>query len=358
VRELQAEGHEVSLYGTGGPNLLALGQVQYSTVADMMVIGFDKAILKIPMLMRLAKQLEKAIYELKPDLILTVDYNGFNLRFAKRLKNCPIPIVQFVSPQYWVWQYSRAYTLRDYFDKVLCILPFEEKQLRDIGVNAVYIGNPVVDNIKYKHVDKASFFAAHGLQQGKLTIGLVPGSRPVEVGYMLPVMAEAARRLGNTAQFVLAKADVISTELLESHTHGLDVKIIAGETHDIMANSDILWICSGTATLEAGIIGTPMIIMYNSSPFNLFVIGRLTKLRMFGLPNIIAGRYVLPELLRKTLTPEILLEKHTDMIGRLGEVHESLKYLNDMFGGMNPIRNAAGEILKTINENEELINVR
>jgi lipid-A-disaccharide synthase len=219
----------------------------------------------------------------------------------------------------------------------------------------------VVDNLKFNYSNKAEFCKANGLDEHKLIIGLIPGSRPVEVGYMLPVMAEAARRFakpagsndGNRAQYVLAKADTIKDSLLEQYTHDLDVKIISGQTHDIMKYADILWICSGTATLEAGIIGTPMIIMYNSSPINLFIIGRLTKLRMFGMPNIIAGRYVVPELLNKTLTPEMLLKHNEDMLGRLDEIRNELKYLDEMFSGMNPIKNAAAEIIKTIEEHKQ-----
>ena len=357
VRELK-KTCELEISGSGGPRLAAEGQRQLCTVQEMAAIGFDQAIRKIPMLLRLAKSFEREIAANKPDLILTVDYTGFNLRLGKRLHKYGIPIVQFVSPQFWIWHYSRVKSLRKYFSKVLCILPFEEEMLKKEGVNGVYIGNPVTDGLHFKYINKDDFYTAHNLDPAKLTIGLVPGSRRNEIKLLMPVIIEAAKRVNiSEVQFVLARADSVPEETLLSHIpEGLKVDILVGETHDIMKYSDILWICSGTATLEAAVIGTAMIILYKSSAFNVFIIKLLTSLRMIGMPNIISGRYVVPEVIGRDCTPENLVKKHYEMLPVLDGYRRDLAHISEMFAGRTPIKTAADEILKSINTATEQIN--
>jgi lipid-A-disaccharide synthase len=359
VREIKTLSgcSEIELYGTGGVNLLQLGQVQLCDVQSMAAIGFDAAVRKIPLLYKLAKQLKAKIDEVKPDAIILVDYSGFNLRFAKllykgRQKDSP-PVIELVAPQVWVWHYSRVKTLAKCFDKVLCILPFEEKLLRSEGVNAVYIGHPITDNIKFHHESKESFCNAYGLDPAKPIIGLIPGSRIREVTSLIPVMTEGIGILrekgGELPQFVLAQADYITDELLYQHLpQGLGVKVVKGATSDVMKFSSILWICSGTATLEAAIIGTPMIIMYKSSFINLIIAKMLTSLRMVGLPNIIAGELIVPELLVHHCTGENLIKAHEAVSAEAEKYRERLAAVGKQFEGLEPMKNAAKEVLAMI----------
>lgn len=350
LSELQ-KTYSVELFGTGGPRLASLGQKQLATVQEMAVIGFVGAIKKIPFLMKLAKNIGKTIESEKPDAILLVDYTGYNLRLAKKLAKYNIPIIQFVSPQFWIWQYSRVYTLRDYVDLVLCILPFEEAQLRNEGVNAVYIGNPVVEHLSTKYENKESFKNHYNIADDELIIGLVPGSRPKEIKILMPVFAKALEVFGSQhkCKFILAKADNISENdikcwLEKAH----NVEIVSGITPDVMKYSDLLWICSGTATLEAAILGTPMIIMYDAPAVDVFLIKLMTNLRMIGMPNIISGKYIVPELLKEECNPESLVKKADEMIAKLDSYRLSLKPISKMFTGKTPIKTAANEIIKLI----------
>lgn len=353
VNELR-KSRNVEIYGTGGPLLKALGQIQYATVEDMAVIGFVEVFGKIRFLLKLAKKIEQELHKVKPDLILMVDYPGYNLRLSKKLHKYGIPIVQFSAPQFWIWHYSRVKTLKAYYQKVLCILPFEENILKKEGVNAVYIGHPVVEGIKFKYDGKDEFIEANSLDKSKQIVGLIPGSRHKEIKLLMPVIIEAAKRCEGVS-FVLAKAQSVPEEMLKAYIpEGLDIKIVDGQTHDVMKYSDILWICSGTATLEAGIIGTPMIILYRSNIVNVILIKLMTSLRMIGLPNIICGRYVVPEVIGKDCTPEKLLSTHKEIISDPSKWRAELKPLAEIFVGRTPVKTAAEEIIKSI-ENEQSI---
>jgi lipid-A-disaccharide synthase len=180
----------LELYGTGGVHLAALGQIQAANVKELSVIGFVSIIKKLPLLLSLANKLKKLILEVKPDLVLLVDYKGFNLRFAKRLKGLGVPVVQVVAPQVWAWGYSRVKLLKEYFDKVLCVLPFEEALLRNEGVNAVYVGHPVVEELKGLKKDRPDFLKRFFGEDSdnRPIICLAPGSRVREINSLVPVM--------------------------------------------------------------------------------------------------------------------------------------------------------------------------
>jgi lipid-A-disaccharide synthase len=339
------------LSGTGGAALAALGQKQYANVSELTAIGFVDVIKKIPFLIKLAARMEAHIKQDAPDVILLMDYAGFNLRFAKRIKKYNIPVVLFAAPQVWIWHYSRVKTLAKYFDKVLCLLPFEEDLLRKEGVKAVYIGHPASDTLGYASPDRESFCGRFSLDPKKTVVALAPGSRPREIRYLMPVMISAAKTLEGEkpAEFILAKANSVPREAIQAYIpEGLNVKIVEGETPEIFKHADIIWICSGTATLEAGILGTPMIILYKAPLIDVLIIKLLTNLRTIGLPNIILGNMAAPEVLGKECTPENLLRVTAEVLEKSGEYRAMLAPLNELFASKTPLKNAAQEILELI----------
>jgi lipid-A-disaccharide synthase len=355
VREMLTRmeaGTVLEISGTGGAALAALGQVQIATVSELAVIGFVGVLKRLPFFLRLAGRLEAHIAEDRPDLILLMDYTGFNLRFAKRIHKYRIPVVQFAAPQVWIWRYSRVKTLAKYFDKVLCLLPFEEALLKKEGVKAVYIGHPASDTLTVRCPDRKSFCERFNLAPDKPIIAVAPGSRRREINYLMPVIISAAKTLKAedfSCSFILAKANSVSEEDLASYmTEGIDIKIADGETPDIFRYADLIWICSGTATLEAAILGTPMIILYKAPKLDVLIIKLLTKLRMIGLPNIITGEEIMPEVIGKLCTPENLIEKTRELLDKNNEYRSALAPLKDMFAGHSPLKNAAEEILKLI----------
>ncbi len=337
----------VELYGTGGKHLANLGQKQLYTVEQMAAIGFVGALKLVPFLLKAAKVMIAEIERIKPDVILLVDYSGFNLRFAKKLKKFDIPVVELVAPQVWIWHYSRVNTLRDYFDKVLCVLPFEEPLLRSEGVNAVYIGHPITDTLNLKYKDREEFCKKHNLSPDNMIIAIAPGSRQKEIKAIIPVAGKAALHYPQF-QYIIPKADSINDEdILSILPDGINVKIISGETQDVFKYADLLWICSGTATLEAAILGTPMVILYTASEIDFIVAKLLTKLRMVGMPNIILQYAAVPELLGRHMTAENLITTTEKMLPELDMYRERLVPVAEMFKGRSPMKTAAQEVLKS-----------
>jgi lipid-A-disaccharide synthase len=354
VREIAAVSPSLQIYlaGTGGAALAELGQEQLATVAELAVIGFVGAVKKLPFFLRLASRLESYIAQNPPDIILLIDYTGFNLRFAKRIKKYNIPVVQFTAPQIWIWHYSRVKTLAKYFDKVLCLLPFEEDLLKKEGVKAVYIGHPATDSLIVTSPDRESFLKRFGLSADKPVIAIAPGSRVKEIKYLMPVIIDAALTLkaeGFAADFILAKANSIPLEMIESYIPSdLGITIAEGETPTIFNYADLIWICSGTATLEAGILGTPMVILYKAPRLDVLIIKALTKLRLIALPNIILGREAVPEVTDKRCTSENLIKKTKEILDKKEEYRRALAPLKDMFADRRPLKNAARETLELI----------
>lgn len=332
----------LELSGTGGEKLRSLGQKQLFTDKDMAIIGFDGVIKKLPFIFRMFREVEKAVREEKPDAVILVDYPGFNLRMAKRLKKYGIPVIYFIAPQFWVWNYKRIFTLRDYCDLTVSIFPFETEALTKEKVNSVYVGNPVIDNVRFAYNNKEKFLKSAGLLPDKPVIGILPGSRLHEIANLMPAFAGASEKYSGEFQFIASRAESIPEDYMEKYSGGL--RFLPGAQYDIMKYSDFIWACSGTVTLETAIMKKPMIIVYRSSGFNLFLARRLTRLRMAGLPNIMSGYELLPEAIGREITPEDIIRCTEKAFSNLGGIKNGLEKISSQFTGMTPSKTAAAEI--------------
>jgi lipid-A-disaccharide synthase len=245
--------------------------------------------------------------ERRPDALLLIDYPGFNLRFAGKAHRAGIPVIYYISPQVWAWGRGRVRTIRRVVEKVFCILPFEQEFYRQHGINAAYVGNPLLDTAR-PELSREEFYARCGFPPATPVLGLLPGSRRQEIERILPVMLEAARMLkeqNQDLQFVLALAPHVDkeriTEMIESC--GLEVSLVENAPYDVMAHSQVVLVTSGTATLEAAIIGTPMCILYKTSWLS-YLIGRmLVKVKYIGLVNLVAGKKIIPEFIQHEARP-------------------------------------------------------
>lgn len=340
--ELKKLYPNLELCGTGGAKLKSIGQKQYFTDKDMAIIGFDGVIKKLPFIFKMFRTLEKAVREEKPDAIILVDYPGFNLRMAKRLKKYKIPIIYFIAPQFWVWNYKRIYVLRDFCDLTLSIYPFETDALKNAGVNSVYIGNPIIDNMKFVYEDKEAFLKSAGLSGKKPVIGILPGSRFHEISSLLPIFAEASNQYADKFEFVVSKAANISSEDITKYSAGLP--FVSDAQYDIMKYADFIWACSGTVTLETAVMKKPMIIVYKSSRLNFFIAMRLSSLRMVGLPNIINGSLLVPEVLGWDIKPADIVSATEKAFSDIDNINAGLEKISSQFVGMTPCETAAGEI--------------
>lgn len=342
VRAL-SEKYELTLSGTGGPDLLKLGQKQLYDVNDLSVIGLDEAIKKLRFLFKVRDKLVEELKSNRPDAVILVDYPGFNLRFAKEVKKLGLPVIFFISPTFWAWNYKRVYKLRDYCDLVLCIYPFEEDILRKEGVNAKYIGNPLKSQMEFKCADREEFLKKGNFEPDAKIIGMLPGSRKREIEALLPIMVQSAIALPEY-EYVVGAADGVDEEFIKEKIKGTRIRFATGLTHDIMKHSDLLWVCSGTATLESAIIGTPLILLYKISKLTYHVGRMVYRLKYIGMPNIILDKVVVPELVQSDCT-SFNLVRYTDKVNdNLETIRKELKSVGEYFPDDDASQIAAGEI--------------
>ncbi|TCK59570.1 lipid-A-disaccharide synthase [Seleniivibrio woodruffii] len=334
---------ETEVSGTGGAGLKALGQKQFYDINEMNAIGIDEAIRKLPFLLKVRDRLVAEIKQNRPDAVILVDYPGFNLRFARYAKELGIPVIFYISPTFWAWHYSRVKKLKQFCDLVLCIYPFEPEMLKKEGVNAVYVGNPLKKQINIKCADMSEFLAKGNFSGEKPVIGLLPGSRRREVESLLPVMVETAKALP-MYDYVIGVADTIDEGRVRELIKGTQIRLATGLTHDIMKYSHLLWICSGTATLEAAIIGTPMVLMYRTGALTYALGQFIVRTKYIGMPNIIMKKAVIPELIQGDANARNLANFTKKIEDSYETVKADLKTVGDYFPDTDASAEAAKEI--------------
>ena len=298
-------------------------------IRDSAVMGFADVITVLPMFLRKQAHLKRHIREERPDVLLLVDFAEFNMPLAKFAQKHGVPVVYYIPPKAWAWRAKRAQKLAKWADVVASIFPFEAEFYRNAGANAEFVGHPLVDFAQTPLSTQAARthlnLSKSGDAENTPVIGLMPGSRRSEIRHILPVMLSAAANVAQVypnAQWILPLAPGISRERIakcqrEQNSSGPQVppiKIVEDATYPAMRASTLLWVTSGTATLEATCIGTPMIIVFRTASLNWHIVKALTPLERSGLPNLIAGQDIVPELLQTELTPTALAELSLDFL--------------------------------------------
>jgi len=305
VRALQ-ERVEARLFGLGGQRMQKAGVELVAENSAIAIVGITEVLGKAPTVWRLLGRLEKESERRRPKLAILVDSPGFNLRLAKRLKAQSVPIVYFISPHVWAWKQWRIHTIRKRVKKMLCIFPFEEEYYRQRGVEAEFVGHPQVDEVRATQT-RSEFAARHNLDAARRIIALLPGSRRNELRYNLPTMLDACRLIAanQPAQFVLALAPTIRAEDVTPLVKAdVTVRVVENETYNALAAADAAMISSGTATVEAALIGAPMVVVYRLAPTTALLLKRLVRTPYFSMVNLIAGRRVVMELFQNDFTAE------------------------------------------------------
>ncbi len=334
---------EVHFWGMGGPEMAAAGVEVVVPMADLQVHGVIEVLPNLFRLFRAFRRLIEEAERRRPAWALLVDFQDFHLRLARELKRRGVRVIQMVGPTVWAWRPGRVQALRKVLDKLLVIFPFEEAIFREAGIDADYIGHPLLDLVRVS-IGRAEFMAQQGWAPDTKVIGLLPGSRPTEVRRLLPIMLESVRslRASRDVQPFVVRAATIAEAIVRSMaaTHGLpDLPIVSGPAkYDWMANADLLIVASGTATMEAMLVRTPMIVVYKLHPLNWWIARRFVRVRYASMVNILAGEMVVPELLQDACTPtavarlafELLdrpdrrrriVERYLDVINGLGCLH-------------------------------------
>jgi lipid-A-disaccharide synthase len=301
-RALRAAAPGARLFGMGGGRMAAAGLDVMADIRDTAVVGFSEVVRRLPLLRRTYGHLVAALASEQPDVLVLIDYPGFNLRLARVARERGVPVVYFIPPQVWAWRPGRLQTIRQRVSLVIAVFPFEHALYASAGVPVQFVGHPVLDTLPAAPT-RAAARRQLGLDEASVVIGLLPGSRSQEIERLLPPMADAARRIVAVrpeVRFVLALAPSVSRALVDRHlAGGPPVDVVEDQTYAVMRSSDLLLATSGTATLEAALLGTPMVVCYRLSAVSERIASVLVRVPWVSLVNLVLGRQVVPELCRR-----------------------------------------------------------
>jgi lipid-A-disaccharide synthase len=306
VRELGLRQPGLEVFGLGGERLAAQGGELLAHVKDLGVVGLLEVVSHLRSLRRVFERLLSEVDRRPPDVAVLIDYPDFNLRLARKLRRRGVRVVYYVSPQVWAWRRGRLDTIRKTVDHMLVIFPFEEALYREAGVPVTFVGHPLVDLV-HPPADQRGFLKGLGLDAERPVLALLPGSRPKEIAHNLPPLAGAIERLAGERpelQFLLALAPALSSRTVAGALGSLPVRIVANQALGVLASATVSVVASGTATVEAALLGAPMVVVYRLAPLTYLLGRRLVKVPHFAMANLIAGERVVPEVIQRELTPE------------------------------------------------------
>lgn len=359
VRSLKSKNSDLQFCGMGGSELASLGVEIIFDAAKVSVVGFFEVFSHLKDIWHAQRLLRQRLATDPPDLLILIDLPDFNLLLAKKAKKLGIPVFYYISPQLWAWRSGRVKTIKARVDKIGVILPFEEEFFRERGVEAYYVGHPLLDTVK-TGVTKTQFCKLHDISDKARCIGLFPGSRKREVSSLLPIFLSAAKSLQDNSPdkiiFFIPKASTIGSHEFDAaglpgYQQNLDIRIIEDNRYDMMAACDAVVTASGTVTLELAILEVPMIVVYKLSPLTYQLGKRLVKVDFFSLVNLIAGYAAVPELLQHEVTAGKIAEELsaiTTQPARMQEMKQALKEVKDKLGESGASEKAATVALQML----------
>jgi len=316
VRELKRKDPYCVIFGIGGDKMQAAGMELVYHVREISVMGFWEVLQHLPLLKSVEQTLNVLLKVKRPDVLLLIDYPGFNLRFARRARQQGIKIVYYISPQVWAWKPGRLKKMKGLIDKMLVVFPFEESIYRREGIDVEFVGHPLLE-VFTEPQELKEFCTRYGFDCKKPILGLFPGSRRQEVERIFPAMLGAARMLyeHSGVQTAVGVSSVLNVDYVKSFMRDdFPVQLIQNATYDVMKNSTVALVTSGTATLETAYYQTPMIVVYKTSWLS-YLIGRmLVRIKNIGLVNIVANERIVLELLQSKVTPQNLAEVTIKML--------------------------------------------
>jgi lipid-A-disaccharide synthase len=350
VRELKHMSPAVDVYGIGGDKMKREGMELIYHISELGFMGFMEVLKHLPFIKTMEHTLEQIVKFKKPDVLVLIDYPGFNLRFARIAKRYDVKIVYYISPQVWAWHRSRVINIRSLVDKMLVIFPFEADFYRAEGIDAEFVGHPLLEVMESK-LDSKNFYKRFLLDEQKPIVALLPGSRKQEIDYIFPEMLSAARMIStqNNAEIIVGIAPTLDEEYFRTLYNLKDVHFIKGLTYEVMANADFAFVTSGTATLETACFGTPMFVVYKTS-WMTYLIGRaLVHVKNIGLVNIIAGKTIVPEFIQHKATAKKMAKAAMKLLNdkkQLEDMKAELLKVKVMLGTVGASRRVAERVLQ------------
>ena len=352
VEELRRKDPDAEFFGCTGPKLRAAGVETIVDAADLAVVGLVEVVRDIPRIYGEYRKLLRAAEERKPDVAVVTDSPDFHLRVARRLHRMGVRTVYLVAPQAWAWRKWRVKAMARDLDRLLCIFPFEEQFFRNEGVKATYIGHPLAGRVR-PALSRDEFFRKHRLAVERPLVAVLPGSRRGEAARHLPVVLDAVDRLyrDQALNFVLPASAIAGADFFRERTGSSPVRVIDGESWDAMAHADLALPASGTVTVEAALLGTPMVTYYKVTAPS-WVMGKLlVRTPFYSMVNLIAGRRVVPELMQGAMTGEALAREASRLLldsAARAEMKKGLEEVAQKLAGHDPAPLAASIVQEVL----------
>ena len=348
--ELRTLAPSADIFGFGGRRLKAAGATLVGEFTGLTVTGLTEAVRVLPRSYAMYRRLIAAARERKPDVFVAIDFPDFNFRLMAAMRRLGVPIVYYVSPQLWAWRPGRMQTMRRFVDRVLVIFPFEAPLYEQAGIPVQYVGHPLVD-LARPGQRRSAFLGDRGLAPEAPTVALLPGSRPNEVRRIAPGLAAALpliRERVPGAQFLVAAAPNLPSALFAPFlTRG--VVLVHDRADDVLAASDVVITASGTATVQAALHERPMVVVYRVSPLTYRLGKPFLKVDTYAMPNLVAGRRIVPELIQDDFTPARLADETVALLTdaeRRARTTEELRRVREQLGEPGASARAAAAILE------------
>ncbi len=310
IAELRRLAPQADFFGLGGARMAGVGLRQVVRAEDVAVMGITEVIRHMPHIYREFRKLKASLRSERPDLAILIDFPDVNLRLAAELHRLKIPVVYFVSPQLWAWKKWRIWRVKRYVTRMLVIFPFEQEFYRDHGVAADFVGHPLAD-LDPPTITREAFARENDLDASKSWVGLLPGSRTRELLANLPTMLEAAQLLGPGYEYVLPVAPTLhpsQVKTLASQNEAVTVRVV-GDARAALLHAQASLVASGTATVQAALIGNPFVVVYRVSRITYAVAQKVVRVAHVGMVNLIAGQRIVPELIQHDFTASKVVEQ-------------------------------------------------
>jgi lipid-A-disaccharide synthase len=352
---LRAANPSLRMTGVGGEHMKDAGVELFANITDLAVIGFVEVIKHYGRIKKVFNQVLAEVDRTKPDAVMLVDYPGFNLRLARKLKDKKIKVIYYVSPQVWAWKEKRVKTIKEVVDKMLVLFAFEQEFYKKHKMDVEYVGHPLIDEVKIT-VRPQDVLKTLGFNSAKPAVGILPGSRDKEVTRHLPVMLKAAERLHQKdlgRQFMVLRATTIPESIIQRFVKNVKVpvKIVTQNSYNELNAMTACMVASGTATLETAILKKPMVVIYKTSWITYALAKIFVKIKNIGLVNIVAGKPIVPELIQNNASPEKIaaqMEKLLSDPKESSRIQKELSKIHNWLGDPGASRRAAKIISKEL----------
>ncbi|MCK4715800.1 MAG: lipid-A-disaccharide synthase [Candidatus Marinimicrobia bacterium] len=322
----------IEITAIGGDNMAGAGAELLYHIRETSIMGFAEVVKHLPFIRKLWKNTLRHIDKIKPDLVVVIDYPGFNLRLAKAVSKRNIPVIYYISPQVWAWHQSRIKKIKRYTKEVLCILPFEQEWFRKRGINARFVGHPLLDQITKEKNDNLQSSPIRP-SSASLVIGLFPGSRLQEVQRHLPVMIDSVKKLRDKFPEIVAAVSIAPEIDMSAYRKVYDFEWlywIENRNHQLMNESDLLIMSSGTATLEATIFNTPMIVIYRLNSLSYRLGKLLIKVPYITIANLIANKRGVTELIQHDANADTIASEAETILSNPQRRDETIQFLKNV----------------------------